>query len=778
MRIPLLALFLVLLAVVGCRLPWIPRPLPPTPSPSPQATPSLPVPSPTPTPLRPLPTPTPPPSPPSATPTPSLPYDLAIRPPPGWESALIASPFRDAKATSPFLGPDAPYISWAVENLGPGPAPSPALVDLSLDGVLVERWRIPPLEAGERFSILNWGELLQRVRLTPGTHTLTLTIDPIGLLREQNPANNTLSVSFLWTGPPLPLVPPEELPYLPDLTLFTPPGWSAPMEVVPKEAGKTQVRVAVRNRGRSSADRRTFVDLRVNGMIATRWAVPPLLPGQEAVLEWDSLLDTMALPPGRHTLVVTVDATGLQDEAREDNNSYTLTLLWPPAQENAPRGFRLVPYAFPGMGDALVLSSLPGQFAVGPVERGHGVWAHWGVRNAGNAALPQPLAVEMLLNGSTVARWTRPALGPGEVDVLLDQPLPSALAQLPTGVYQVALIAGLATESGAMGQVLLRVERQVAWVERSPDPPPTPSPEEIRRLLGRVGRLLEADGSEGQDGIALAQDILAVASALYAVLYGRPLEAEGVDVLFLPYLEWARWVQKVCADQSSALPVPQQASYYTSCLHLQSANALTTRWRGRLRIGLMAQRSPIEVLRDLGHEMGHLRQMLVNPRLDQAPDTLDLRALREAQGFLHEALFVRLLEERTGLDMSLYPRTPLYAQWAQEALTNVHLQRDGDEYARGIALLWTALLSDDNLRQARNDLLLQGKLGITSLRSAFVYLLSISPDQAEGYARRHLARWEGVRTTLEGLLLGRLVLGLPLAREGVGAFRGVGLLLP
>lgn len=775
MRIPLLVLLFLLLGLAGCLWPWIPRTLPPTPTPPPRPTPGIPTPTPTPSLPSPPPTPTPTATKVSTTTPPS--YDLAAVPPLGWESALIASPFRDARSSVPFLGPDAPLISWSVMNLGPAPMPSPALVDLSLDGVLVERWRIPPLGPGERFSILNWDELLQRVSLMPGSHTLALIIDPTALLAEESRANNTTAVSFLWTGPPSPTPSPEERLYLADLVFFTPPGWNSPVEIVPLQEGQVRVRGAVRNRGRSAAGVRTFVDLEIDGVVVTRWAVPPLLPGQEVMLEWDGLLETLRLRPTQHRAVARADATGLLGEAREDNNTFAFAFTWPLSQD-IPQEPRLSPYIFPGLGDALVLSSLQGQFRQGPVVRGQGVWAHWAIVNQGGA-LPRPFQVMLLLDGSPLAQWTRPPLAPGQVDVLLDQPLPSSAALLPSGTHRVVLLVGLAQGNGEMGPVLLRIERQIEWVDSLPSPPSaTLSPEEVRRRFSLVGPLLDTDGSPGQDGVARAQDILAVASAVYASLYGTALEAEAVDILFLRHREWERWVQTVCADQASVLPPAQQASYYTSCLRLQSANGLTTRWRGRLRIALMAQRPPAEVLRDLGHELGHLRQMLVNPQWERAPDSLNLRAVREAQGFLHEVLFLRMLEEHTGLDLTLYPRTPLYSQWAQEALATVHAQQERDEYARGMALLWTAVLSDGNLRRARNDLLVQGRLSVASLRSTFVYFLTLPPEQAEAYARRHLALWESQRPTIENLVLGRLVLGLPPVREGIGAFRSVGLLLP
>lgn len=739
----------------------------------------MPKPTPTPLPTPPPPTPTPTPTPPRvSTPTPPS-YDLAATPPPGWEDALIASPFRDARSSVPFLGPDAPLISWSVVNLGPAPLPTPALVDLSLDGILVERWRIPILGPGERFSILNWGELLQQANLTPGSHTLTLTIDPTGLLQETSRANNTATVSFLWVGDAPPIPSPEEKPYLPDLAFFTPPGWASPFEILPAQGDRVRVRGAVRNRGRSAASVRTFVDLEVDGVLATRWAIPPLLPGQEALLEWDGLLETLPLQPGVYRGIARADATNLLSEARKDNNANIFTFTWPlPQDASPPLEPRLSPYVFPGLGDALVLSSQPGHFHKGAVVRGQGMWAHWAVINNGGGSTG-PLQAVLLLDGSPIAQWTRPALAPGQVDVLLDQPLPYSASLVPAGAHKVVLLIGLAQGDGEMGPVLLRIERQVEWVDGPPDPPPsTLSPEEMRGRFALVASLLDADGSPGQDGIARAQDILAVASAVYASLYGRALEAEAVDIIFLRHGEWGRWIQAVCADQAAALPPAQQAPYYTSCLRLQSANGLTTNWRGRFRIALMAQRPPADVLRDLGHELGHLRQMLVNPRLEHLPDSLDTRAVREAQSFLHEALFLSLLEERIGLSLTLYPRTPLYGQWLKDAFASIHAQRNTDEYARGRILLWTAVLSDTNLRQARNDLLIQGRLSTTSLRSTLLYLLALAPEQAEAYARRHLARWDSLRPTVEDIVQGRLVLGLPPAREGIGAFRSLALLLP
>jgi hypothetical protein len=643
-------------------------------------------------------------------------------------------------------------------------------VDLSLDGVLVERWRIPPLGPGETFRLLNWREVLERVPLSPGSHTLTLTIDPTGLLEEQERGNNSVHLSFFWTGSAPPAPTQEERPFLPDLAPFTPPGWSAPVEVFPAEGAKVQVRAAVRNQGRSATERRTYVDLRVNGIVATRWAIPPLLPGEEALLEWDGLADTLPLSPGAHRVDLVVNATGLLPEAREDNNTFALPLIWPPAQDS-PSPLRLTPYVYPGMDDALVLSSRPGDFRQRGVVRGQGVWAHWAVASHGVGRLAGPYQAVLYINAVPFAQWTRPPLAAGEVDVLLDQPLPLTTTLLPAGLHRVVLVVGF--NLGREGeQVLLRLERHIPWTETPPDPPPLPAAAGLRRLFPSL--LTATD----RDGIQMQREVLAVASAVYAALHGSPLEREEVDVFFLDYAGWRRWVAHVCIEQASALPPPDQAAYHASCLALQEAHALTTRWRGRLRIGVMAQRPPLEVLRDLGHEVGHLRQMLVNPRWDQAPDTLNLRAMREAQGFLYEALFLRTLEELVGMDLLLYPRTPLYARWLQNALAAVDRGVENDAYARGIALLWSALLGDEALRTARAELLVQGRLSPSTLRTAFLYLVAMTPEQGEAYARRHLARWGSVRPVVEDLAQGRLVPGLRPSQEGEGAFRRAGLLLP
>ena len=96
------------------------------------------------------------------------------------------------------------------------------------------------------------------------------------------------------------------------------------------------------------------------------------------------------------------------------------------------------------------------------------------------------------------------------------------------------------------------------------------------------------------------------------------------------------------------------ASTWSGARYAKGFVGYYTNWRGAPRIVIRGDKTPMDVLSTISHELGHYRQALVNSSLNEQPN-LNIVALREAQAYAHQVVFFRTLESLTGLDLLLYP---------------------------------------------------------------------------------------------------------------------------
>jgi hypothetical protein len=62
------------------------------------------------------------------------------------------------------------FVSWAITNEGPADVQSLFYVDLTLDGVMLERWRNNQLPKESIGLARDWSQLLEKAHPEPGTH--------------------------------------------------------------------------------------------------------------------------------------------------------------------------------------------------------------------------------------------------------------------------------------------------------------------------------------------------------------------------------------------------------------------------------------------------------------------------------------------------------------------------------------------------------------------------------------------------------------------------------
>ena len=720
--------------------------------------------------------------------------------PAGWSSSLVVSPSPDAFSNA-FVGPESPvYVSWAVSDVGSSPTSEQFFVDLYLDGIVVERWTAGGLEADEPRVLRDWDELPLRARLAPGEHVLELVVDSTDLIREENETDNSYLLTFEWPRRGVPrqvsFIAPARLP---NLVPFTPEGWAAPMQVLGSNGvtdnispeGATRLRVAFKNEGLSSIDRFFLAYLYLDDFLVARFRERDLL-ADEAVItaEWSGLAEVVHPTPGRHTLTLVVDPTDLVDEVSESDNAVSTEFFWDSnltldLLEELPFGEIRPPtldaFTPPGWDGPVVVTPQLGQLrspALLPTTEP--VYIHWAIRNIGDLDFHQPFTVELRLDENVVGTWIRSNLAAGEVDFILDWPLNPIAQPSSAGLHRLQLLVYQGTPE-ELGPAQTLTDRMLRWTENGLEETSIIrySQRELERRLGGLDQILNTKESPiGESGGVSLETVMEIADAVYYTLHGGSLLNEDLSIHILTDEEYPHWVQIECQDTLSRLSARLQPAYRENCARLDGFAGFITQWRGQHRIVIRGQRPPIQVLGAIAHELGHFRQSLANPSLDDQLASLDFLALREAQAYAYQVLFLRTLEALTGRDLLLYPLLDGYERFVSARVESLLAQAESSEHARGRLLVWLALLTDPNLRQSRNVLLNDRALSAASAQDLFNYLTAFRPGVVDSYVANLM---KGLRTqalAIQDLALSRLISGLPYWNEGSPYLREIGLLLP
>ena len=108
----------------------------------------------------------------------------------------------------------------------------------------------------------------------------------------------------------------------PDLAVWVPDGWSAPIKI---DEDSLEVKVAWANRGSAMAEDYSIV-LIADGKVVYRWDKPLLAPGSERVevIGLNDLPDPYLLVQGKHRLELILDPDAVVRELHRENNSFSL----------------------------------------------------------------------------------------------------------------------------------------------------------------------------------------------------------------------------------------------------------------------------------------------------------------------------------------------------------------------------------------------------------------------------------------------------------------------
>ena len=727
---------------------------------------------------------------------------------------VVADAPRMGSSTTQRVGEDT-FVSWGIRNAGDVPLEERYFVDLYFDDMVINRWTGITLARGGNAALIDWTNLSANVIPTPGVHILKLVLDSTNLIAETDETDNTYELQIVWeAGDPVP-APERPVTRLPDLAvaqlrgvsdLIVASPYAEDVEDRPLSVDlPAYVVSAIQNRGLSSIDHPVRVDLYLDDvLVAWRQGDGAIAGGFPSRVTWSGLQGIVPVTPGEHTLKVVVDPTNLVHESDETNNVFEKVFTWStgavPAKPAPTAGAASV------LPQPLGLANLqPGWIfdSDGPIS----------VFHEGDTEHNPPLIVgqDVLLQ---VAVKNRSSVGtriPFSVDVFFDDKLVNTLV-FRGGIPQKAILSslwdGLASQVDITpGEHTVKIvidsresireadeqdnvfERTFTWLEELPpvpDPVERYSTEEIAAVLSGLRDLVDSsDLVVSPDGADYSAQIFDVVDAGYYLMTGDSLRDERVDIHILNRKDYLRWIDEAYEDQFASASAREMPGIHVRYQRLKEyAVGITSRERGRVTVIVDGERPIPTVIDTLAHEVGHLRQDLINPDQHTAAlyDPL-LLALLEAQAQQFQRAFWLSVEEFTGEKLLDYPEGELYREWIAQRAFSWFRTAQQDEHALGYLLQWMMVITVSDLAHLADELRENGSLSAQGSMDLYNYLVGHSPSEASALARQTYARANSdelaeLYNRLVTAASERLTPDLHPNDEGIATLRQVGLLTP
>ena len=706
------------------------------------------------------------------------------------------------------------FVSWGIRNAGDVSFADRYFVDLYFDDVVINRWTGISLAAAELAALIDWSNLSGSVVPTAGVHVLKLVVDSTNLIDESDETDNTYELEVVWeAGDPVP-APERPVTRLPDLAVAQLRGVSDVIVASPYAEDvedwplsvdlTTYVVSAFENRGLSSIDRLVRVDLYYDGvLVAWRLGDGAIAGGFPSRVAWSGLQGIVPITPGEHTLKVVIDPTNLVVESDETNNVFQKVFTWDTGP--VPVKPAVTAAAAPVLPQPLTASNLqPGWMfdSDGPISLFH----------EGDTAHNPPLIVgqDVLLR---VAVKNRSSVGtriPFSVDVFFDDKLVNTIV-FRAGIPQKAILSslwdGLSGETDITpGEHTVKIvidsrdsvreadeddnvfESTFTWLQEPP-PPTVPveySKEKIAGLLTGLRELVDTrDIAVSPDGADHSERIIDVVDAGYYLMTGDSLRDERVDIHILNRVDYLRWIDEAFESQFASASTREMPGIHVRYQRLKEyAVGITSRERGRVTVIIDGERPIPTVIDTLAHEVGHLRQDLVNPDQHEAAlyDPF-LLALLEGQAQQFQRAFWLNIEEFTGDTLLEYPDAEVFREWIAQRAFSWFRTAQQDEHALGYLLQWMLVITVPDLAPLATELEENGSLSAQGSMDLYNYLVGLSPSEASALARQTYARTSSddlaeLFNRLVSAASERLEPDLHPNDEGIATLRSVGLLTP
>ncbi len=731
-----------------------------------------------------------------------------------WSGPLIVANAVGMASSVPQTVGRETFVSWGVRNRGDAALGDLYFIDLYFDEVVINRWSGVSLAAEEIATLVDWPNLNRMITPAPGTHSLKLVVDSTNLIAETDETDNVYETQVVWLeGDPAP-APERPVSRLPDLAVTQLRGvsdvlvaspYSNDVEDWPLSVDLPSFVVsAFENRGLSSVLGPVRVDLYYDDVLVAWRVAEGMIAGDSATrLAWSGIDGFVRLTPGEHTLRVVVDPADLIEESDETNNSFEKVFTWSTGPVPTKPAAAVVPE--PPLPEPLTLVNLQpgwifdsdgpislfheeGQTQNPPLIVGQDVKLRVSVKNRSSVGTRIPFTVDIYFDGELVNSLTfrsgipSTAIASSVWDGLAEQ------AEITPGEHTLKIVIDARDSIREVDEEDNVFERTFTWLRELP-PEETPmeySAELITERLSGLRDLLDSRELAVTPGGADYSDlIIDIVDAGQYLMTGSPLDVDRVDIHILDRKDYQAWIDRAFEEQfasAGARDMPRIHSRYERLK--EYAVGITSREEGRIAVIIDGERPIPMVMDTLAHEVGHVRQDLLNPDQHDAAgfDPL-LLALMEGQAQQFQRAFWLTIEEFVGETLLEYPRADRFRQWiAQKAFAFLG-NAEQDEHALGYLLQWLLLYADPELESLATELEEEGSLSARSSMRLYDYLVGLSPRDASllvrgTYGRATTNQLAELYNRIVSVASERLVPELHPDDEGVATLRIVGLLTP
>ncbi len=219
----------------------------------------------------------------------------------------------------------------------------------------------------------------------------------------------------------------EWQPPLPNITYYTPTGWSSPLVCAVDTstdttattddsliAGDTSyVSWAMVNNGGGDATDTCYYYLYIDGNYLAGWYTDTLKSNYYVYVKHYAFVESTA---GTHTLSDTGDATGRITETDETDNGYALDYYW----KGTVSGPNLTYYTPSGWDYPIVPSSVTGTNTVGTLYGDSATYIDWAIVNNGDSTAKPTFYTYLYEDGAPVAGWYTDSLKAGSYTYVED----------------------------------------------------------------------------------------------------------------------------------------------------------------------------------------------------------------------------------------------------------------------------------------------------------------------------------------------------------------------
>ena len=331
-------------------------------------------------------------------------------------------------------------------------------------------------------------------------------------------------------------------------------------------------------------------------------------------------------------------------------------------------------------------------------------------------------------------------------------------------------------------------EHTFTWLE---EPPPELAPasyseQQIGDMLSGLRDLLDSrEIAVSADGKDHSERVIEVVDAGYFLMTGETLQDDRVDIHILNRTDYRNWIDEAFDKQFASASARQIPGIHVRYERLKEYSVgVTSREKGRVVVIIDGER-PISVVIDtLAHEVGHVRQDLINPdQHDAATFDPSVLALLEAQAQQFQRAFWLTVEEFIGERLMTYPDIDAFERLIAQQAFNMFRTAEQDEHALGYLLQWAFLATVPELESLADEFEENGSLSAESSLKLYNYLVELSPQEAASLVRGTYGQVSPddlaqLYNRMVSVASDRLVSDLHPDDEGVPTLRTVGLLTP